>query len=81
MAIRWALQVGTCDVALVGGSRLEQFERTLMGEEFRLADEEMRELDDASRLPEPYPNNFLNLFCRRESDFYGGLRVRHEADR
>ena len=37
---------------------------------------EMRALSDISKPPAGYPVNFLNLFCCRESEFYGGLRVR-----
>ena len=80
VVIQWALQCGMCDVALVGGSSLAQFETTLKGKSFRLSHEEMQELGEISRLPEPYPNNFLNLFCRRGNEFYGGLRVSHEDE-
>ena len=34
----------------------------------------LRDLDKVSEVPAPYPMNFLNFFCRRESEFYGGLR-------
>ncbi len=33
-----------------------------------------------SRLPEPYPNNFLNLFCRPKNEFDCGLQVSHEDE-
>lgn len=74
VVMRWMLQVGTCDVALMGFSRLEQFSDLLRTLNFRLSDEEIEELKEISKLPQPYPVNFLNLFCRRESEFYGGLR-------
>lgn len=74
VATRWVLQAGTCDVALAGFSRLEQFLNNLEVMGFQLSDEEMQELRKVSEQPHPYPINFLDLFCRQESKFYGGLR-------
>jgi hypothetical protein len=34
----------------------------------------MDALNAVSTLPPCYPTNFLDLFCRKESAFYGGLR-------
>jgi aryl-alcohol dehydrogenase-like predicted oxidoreductase len=76
VATRWLLQAGTCDVTLVGVSRLEQFSDLLETLSFQLSDEEVSELREVSEPPRPYPNNFLDLFCRRESEFYGGLRAK-----
>ena len=76
VALRWVLQADVCDVALAGFSRLEQFSDLLETLNFQLSDEEVDELREVSELPHPYPNNFLDLFCRRESPFYGGLRVK-----
>jgi len=74
IAMRWLLQAGTCDVALAGFSRPEQLLNTLETLNFQLSEEEMQELKKVSEKPHPYPMNFLDLFCRKESEFYGGLR-------
>ena len=75
VAFRWLLQAGTCDVALLGVERLEEFSDILATFSFDLTDDDMEKLNVVSDLPKPYPNNFIDLFCRRESEFYGGLRV------
>ena len=36
--------------------------------------DDLTELDRVSRLPAPYPMNFWNTFCYRDSECYGGLR-------
>ena len=41
--------------------------------DLELSEAEMRELQEISELPAPYPMNFWNTFCYRESEFYGGL--------
>ena len=41
--------------------------------DLQLSEAEMRELQEISELPVPYPMNFWNTFCYRESEFYGGL--------
>ena len=48
--------------------------RLLGIEDFELAPEDMDALNAVSTLPPCYPTNFLDLFCRKESAFYGGLR-------
>ena len=74
VAMRWLLQSGSCDVVLLGGEKREYYEAALGLWNFRLSDEEVRELSQISE-PEPtYPTNFQNLFARRESKFWGGLR-------
>ena len=78
VATRWLLQAGNCDVALLGASRLQQFEDLLAVNLFRLDDDQMERLNRVSEIPRSYPHNFLDLFCRRESPFYGGLRVQKE---
>ena len=74
VAMAWLLQCGTCDVAILGASSLEQFDNTMEALEFRLSEEEVKELREVSELPAPYPMNFWNTFCYRESEFYGGMR-------
>ncbi len=74
IAMRWLLQAGTCDVALAGFSRPEQLLNTLEIMNFELSDEEMQELKKVSERTHPYPINFLDLFGRKESEFYGCLR-------
>ena len=79
IALRWLLQSGSCDVALFGFSSIQQVSDTLAALEFSISDEDMKELTDVSELPKPYPNSFLELFGRRTSEFYGGLRIDPEA--
>ena len=74
VALAWLLQSGTCDVALLGPSKVEQFQDNLAGIALALSDEQMRELTKSSEPDHPYPNNFWDLFCFRGSEFYGGLR-------
>jgi aryl-alcohol dehydrogenase-like predicted oxidoreductase len=74
VGIRWALQSGQCDVALLGASSLEQFEQNLPTLELTLRAEEVEDLRRASEPPHPYPNCFYDLFCYKESEFYGGHR-------
>ena len=80
VALRWLLQSGSCDVALFGFSSLAQVSDTLVTLEFVLSEEEMKELTEVSELPKPYPNSFLELFGRKTSEFYGGLRIDPEAE-
>jgi len=74
VAVRWILDAGFCEVALLGASRVEQFENNMEVMDFKLTDEEIRRLTETSELPHPYPINFYDIFCRKDSEFYGGLR-------
>ena len=74
VAVAWMLQCGTCDVALVGASSVEQFADSLGAVGFRLPGEEMQELREVSELPRPYPMNFWDAFCYHDSEHYGGVR-------
>ena len=74
VAMAWLLQTDRCDVALMGGSKLEHYAATLESLEFRLTKAQQEDLTRVSELAAPYPVNFLNLFCKKESPFYGGLR-------
>jgi aryl-alcohol dehydrogenase-like predicted oxidoreductase len=74
VAMRWLLQCGHCEVVLMGGEKPEFYKSYLDMLQFRLTDEEVRELTKISEPPPCYPTNFQNIFCRRESEFYGGLR-------
>ena len=74
IAGRWMLQASACDVALLGASRVEQFENILEALTFKLADDDVAELGKVSEPERPYPRNFLEIFCKRESEYYGGLR-------
>ena len=74
VAIAWLLQTNRCDVALMGGSKAEHYAAALESVEIRLTEDEQNELTEVSELAAPYPVNFLNLFCKKESPFYGGLR-------
>ncbi len=42
--------------------------------DFKLSEEGVRELREISEPPHPYPINFYDLFYRKESPDYGGLR-------
>ena len=74
VAMRWLLQSGSCDVVLLGGEKPEYYQAALDLLSFRLADPEVRELSEVSKPHPTYPTNFQNLFARRESSFWGGLR-------
>ena len=74
VALTWVLQSGMCDVALVGASRVEQFQQSMAAVDLRLSAEEVSELRLVSELAHPYPMNFWDLFCYQDSPHYGGLR-------
>ena len=74
VAIRWLLQSGTCDVVLIGARNQQQYDANMAALDLHLSDEEMQQLNEASKLPAPYPMNFWDLFCYRDSPFYGGHR-------
>jgi len=74
VAMAWILQSGMADVALLGVSKLEQFETSMAVLDLRLTEAEMQELTQVSELPHPYPMNFWDLFCYHNSEFYGGAR-------
>ena len=74
LAQRWLLDSGRCDVVLGGVSRLEQFEENMKIFDWEMAPEDVEELREASELTRPYPLCFHDLFCHKESEFYGGLR-------
>jgi aryl-alcohol dehydrogenase-like predicted oxidoreductase len=74
VAMAWSLRSGSCDVALMGATSLEELDDSMGALDLRLSEEEMGELRQVSELPAPYPMNFWNTFCYRESEFYGGLR-------
>lgn len=74
VALRWLLQAGFCDVALIGGSSPQEFQAALNMFKFRLTDEEVKQLTKVSEPQRPYPNNLYDLFCHRDSEFWGGLR-------
>lgn len=74
LALRWLLDGGACDVVLLGVSKLEQLEKNLEALDFQLTPAEIEAIRRASDPPKPYPNSFYELFCRKESPFYGGLR-------
>ena len=74
VATRWLLQSGTCDVALIGGTDREQYQRNLGALGFGLSVDEVDQLRRASEPDRPYPVDFQLLFGRRESPFYGNMR-------
>ena len=74
VAIRWLLQSGNCDVVLLGGSKVQQYAETFNAINFKLTDTEVEKLRNASELLHPYPMVFYDLFCKHDSEFYGGLR-------
>ena len=74
VAARWMFQGSACDVALLGASRLDQFTNILDTLTFELSTDDVEELNNVSEPQYPYPRNFLEIFCKRESELYGGLR-------
>ena len=74
VAIAWLLQSGNCDVVLVGARNHEQYAANMAVLDLRLSEEEMQELTELSELPAPFPMNFWNLFCYRDSKYFGGHR-------
>ena len=71
IAVRWLLQNGSCDVALIGASKIEHFQNNMQVLDFRLTEEEMRELTAVSE-PEPlYPSSSYKAIVRKEGEFYG----------
>jgi aryl-alcohol dehydrogenase (NADP+) len=74
IATKWLLDRGNCDVALIGGSTVEHYERHLGTLDVRLSPSEFEAIDRLSAPARPYPVNLLEIFCRRESPDYGGLR-------
>ncbi len=74
IATRWLLDSGNCDVALLGGSSIERYQQQLETVNVRLAPAEFEAIRLLSAPAQPYPVNLLDVFCRRESPDYGGLR-------
>ena len=74
VALRWLMQAGTCDVLLVGSSKVERVAEGLAASDFELTPEEMSELWQVSEPHQPYPNSFWDPFCYRDSPFFGGVR-------
>ncbi|MBM3712488.1 MAG: aldo/keto reductase [Actinobacteria bacterium] len=72
IAIRWLLQSGNCDVVLLGGSKIQQYIENFNVLNFRLTDEDFEKLRITSELLHPYPISFYDLFCKYDSQFYGG---------
>ena len=74
VAMGWVLQCGMVDMAILGASKIEQFEASMKVLDMHLSEAEMQELKEVSELPHPYPMNFWDLFCYHHSEFYGGVR-------
>ena len=74
IAMRWLLDADTCDVILFGVNSYEQFEENLGILNFQLEQDEVQKLREASEMPLLYPRNMYDLFCHKESEFYGGMR-------
>jgi aryl-alcohol dehydrogenase-like predicted oxidoreductase len=74
VAAAWALQRGDVDVALIGGSSAQQYLDQLTDLDRRLPADAMDALSGASRPDAPYPVDLQQVFCRRDSPDYGGLR-------
>ena len=74
VAIRWLLQSGKCDVVHLGASSMRHYNNNMGVLDVQLSDDEMAELTRTSEPEHWYPVIFHDLFCRRESEWYGGLR-------
>ena len=75
VALRWLLDVGKCDVAIVGGSTVEQIHSLMQASSISLTREEVQSLTMRSAPDPSYPTSFYDLFCYRHSPFYGGHRI------
>ncbi|XP_077988264.1 1-deoxyxylulose-5-phosphate synthase YajO-like [Glandiceps talaboti] len=70
VALRWLLQQDTVPSVIIGAKTLQQLDENMgAGNGWELNDKEMKELDDASEVEEPYPYNMVNLRNKK--------RVRH----
>jgi aryl-alcohol dehydrogenase-like predicted oxidoreductase len=74
VAVAALLELPGCDVALVGGSSQEQFAAVLEATDVHLSTTEVDALRQSSEPAQPYPVNFLSIFCKREGPHFGGLR-------
>ena len=74
ISLSWLLQSGNCDVVLLGGSKTQQYLDNFNVVNLKLSKDDMKKIKNASELLHPYPISFYDLFCRRDSEFYGGLR-------
>jgi aryl-alcohol dehydrogenase-like predicted oxidoreductase len=71
---RWLLDGGNCDAILIGAASAEQLSENLKVLDFALEQSQLEQLRSVSEPTKTYPRNFHDLFCRKESEFYGGLR-------
>ena len=62
MAIRWLLQKENVPSVVIGVKRVDQLSDNLGVNGWKLSDEEMKELDDVSEVPAPYPYGMIGRF-------------------
>lgn len=74
VVMRWLLDGGSCDAMLVGAASLDQLAENLNILKFRLTADQVEQLRRVSEPPKTYPRDFHDLFGRKDSEFYGGLR-------
>ena len=75
LAIRWAMQKGT--IPIVGGRTGDQMKENLQATEFTLTDAQMQTLDNASKIEQGFPYDFLKSDGVRKRIF-GSLAERGE---
>ena len=75
IALAWLFGCANADMVLTGSATEDEMQQSVRSESLKLSDEEMASLNEASKLPTPYPNAFYEPFSYQDrSPFYGGLR-------
>jgi aryl-alcohol dehydrogenase-like predicted oxidoreductase len=73
VALRWLLDAGEADVAIVGPRDDAQLAEFLTAGTCTINTAALRQLTQVSEPETTYPRNFTDAFARTESPLYGGL--------
>ncbi len=68
IAINWVLQQPGVTAPILGARTLEQLNENLDSVGWRLTEEELEILDEASRVPVPSPYNFIERYTRKRNE-------------
>lgn len=68
IAINWLLQKPGVTAPILGARTLEQLDENLGSVGWRLSEDELVILDEASRIPLPSPYNFIERYTRKRND-------------
>ena len=60
VAIRWLLDKGNVPSVIIGVKNMKQLRDNLGSISFKLTDEDIEKLDEASEIPPPYPYEMIN---------------------